>query len=398
MKILRIISNIAFLGLLLACEKQPEAAPVREMAEYSLGFGNQEYRIFVAGENAELEIVNTNECGEPVYVIEDVNCTVYVPDNAVELVREFNEKWASACVLAPSSVYSISTATMKAGSSSVSARLKIDTGKIRSANSSKAYVLPLRIKSDSGSYKSHDLRFVVLPTYTTNGAGREIVHFSTASAYLEMYFTDQMNDKAMIFCPGGGYSELNNPLPNHYADNGIAVGVLWYTLPINELRGRYDLPTQDAYDSIDILLANASRWGGYSKVGTAGRSAGGHLAATTAAYRRDKVDFQILLYPVINMDISKSHEGSVYQFMGDYPSREMIDAYTIFKQVGPDSPRAFITWATNDSVVPQEFNAAPMAAALEMAGVPVCTSVNTYSGHATGPDYPGSVLDWLKTF
>ena len=398
MKRLTIVAGFVILALLASCEKEPQTAQTPEKTEYSLKFGEERHRIFVAGNSAELEIVNTNEYGEPVNVTEDVVCSVYVPANSSELVKEFNAKWASACVEAPSSVYSLDTIKIKAGSSRAVVKLKIDTDKVRSAKSGRAYVLPLRIKTDSGTVRSHDLRFVVLPTYTVNSAGRTVVHFSSADAYLEMYYTDQINDKAMIFCPGGGYSELNNPLPTHYADNGIAVGVLWYTLPVNELRGRYDLPTQDAYDAIDVLWANSSRWGGYTKVGTAGRSAGGHLAATAAAYRRDKVDFQILLYAVINMDISKSHEGSVYQFLGDYPTPALIDAYTIFKQVGPDSPRAFLTWATNDSVVPQEFNCAPMAAALKAAGVPVTTSVNSSAGHATGPDYPGCVLDWLKTF
>ena len=381
-----------------ACEKHAEQTPVQEEVNYSLKFVSGDYRIFAPGETAELDLSNINPDGEPVNVIEDVSCTVYVPENSAELIAAFNAKWASDCVLAPTSVYSISPVTMKAGTHAVQAKVRIDTDKIRSAKSAKAYVLPLKIKTDSPEVKSHDIRYLVMPTYTTNSAGRTVVHFSSAGAYLEMYFTDQVNDKAMIFCPGGGYSELNNPLPQHYADNGIAVGVLWYTLPVGDLRGRYDLPTQDAYDAIDILWANSSRWGGYTKVGTAGRSAGGHLAATAAAYRRDKVDFQILLYAVINMDISKSHEGSVYQFLGDYKTKELIDAYTLFKQVGPDTPRAFITWCRNDNVVPQEFNCEPMAAALEIAGVPVETSVHETGGHATGPDYPGCVLDWLKTF
>ena len=98
------------------------------------------------------------------------------------------------------------------------------------------------------------------------------------------------------------------------------------------------------------------------------------------------------------MDISKSHEGSVYQFLGDYKTPELIDAYTLFKLVGPDTPRAFISWNEDDSTVPQAFNCAPYAAALAAAGVPVTTSVHATGGHATGPDYPGCVLDWLKTF
>lgn len=395
---LSIVFTLALLAA--ACEKQDEKLPAQDavQANYSLCFAGEQYRIFEAGKSVELEILNLNGEGDPVSVPEDVQVSVSVPENSSELIARFNEKWASACVAAPASVYSLGSATMKAGSWSARVRVRIDTDKIRANKSSKAYVIPLRIKSGSGELRSHDLRYLVLPTYTTNSAGRELVHFSSAGAYLEMYYTDQVNDKAMIFCPGGGYSVCYDPGAAPYAGNGIAVGVLWYTLPVGELRGRYDLTTQDAYDAVDILWANASRWGNYTKVGTAGRSAGGHLAGTTAAYRRDKVDFQILLYAVTNMDISKSHEGSVYQFLGDYKTPELIDAYTLFKLVGPDTPRAFISWNEDDSTVPQAFNCAPYAAALAAAGVPVTTSVHATGGHQTGPDYPGCVLDWLKTF
>ena len=69
--------------------------------------------------------------------------------------------------------------------------------------------------------------------------------------------------------------------------------------------------------------------------------------------------------------------------------------------LGPDNLTAQMNkflWCDDDSVVPQEFNCAPMALALEMSGVPVTKSVHKTGGHATGPDYPDCVLDWLKTF
>lgn len=396
-KIVYILGIGAF--LLTACQKEMTVSSDNngEIA-YTLQFASSSPRLFVAGNQADLELVNLSPEGDPVSVTESVVCQAYVPSNASELLASFNEKWASDCVLAPSDVYSLNSATMKSGTQNASIHLRVDTEKIKTKKSSHAYLIPLRLKTDCADVKSHALQFIVLPTYTTNAAGRTLVHFSTKNAYLEMYYTNQPNTKAMIFCPGGGYSELNNPVPTHYEGNGIAVGVLWYTLPVNQLIGRHDLVLQDAFDAIDILWANASRWGGYTKVGTAGRSAGGHLAATTAAYYSSKVDFQILLYAVINMNIGKSHEGSVHQFLGEYPTQEEIDAFTIYKQVNTQTPRAFITWCDDDSVVPQEFNCAPMALALEMSGVPVTKSVHKTGGHATGLDYPDCVLDWLKTF
>lgn len=394
-----IIPAVIFLAFALCgCEKRVFEEPAPEPVHYTLRFSAPDFRLFTAESSIEVEVVNTNDEGDPISVNRDVVISLVLPGNNVDLVAGFNRKWASACSLAPSSVYKLGTSTMKAGSSSVKIKVDIDIEKIRNQSNSQAFVLPLNIKSDDEALKSHDIRYLVIPTYSKNSAGRTLVHFSSASAYLEMYFTDQLNDKAMIFCPGGGYSVCNDPVASHYAGNGIAVGVLWYTLPINNLLGRFDLTTQDARDAIDILWGNASRWGGYTKVGTAGRSAGGHLAATTATYYSEKVDFQILLYAVINMDISKTHEGSVYQFLGDYKTDELVDRFTIFKHVGPDTPRAFMTWCWDDSTVPQIYNCAPMKEALEFAGVPVTASIHSTGGHATGPDYPKCVLDWLKTF
>lgn len=383
---------------LFSCTKQETIAPEAEETRYTLRFADADQRILLPGESREFEIINTDEDGDPVNVDTDLAVTVYSPGNSTDLIAKFNDKWAASCTEAPASLYSIGSTTIKAGTNSAKVKIKVDLEKIRSSSYSRPFVLPLRIKTGNDAVKSHDLRYVVIPTYSKNSAGRTLVRYSTTSAYLEMYYTDQPNDKAMIYCPGGGYSELNDPRASDFQNEGIAVGVLWYTLPKGGLLGRYDITTQDAYESIDILRANADRWGGYTKVGTAGRSAGGHLAATTAQYCKDKVDFQVLLYAVINMDISKSHEGSVYQLLGDYKTDELVNMFTIYKHVSPDSPRAFLTWCRDDSTVPQEFNCAPMAEALMLAGVPVTTSIHNTGGHTTGPDFPGCLLQWLKTF
>lgn len=398
MKRILYLAAVIFAVMAIGCTKQVIEEPAPEPAVYTLRFQTDSMRLLCAGSVVELTLVNTNEEGDPVNVREDLTVSLSLPGNYAALTSQFNGKWASACETAPASLYTLGSSVIKAGTSSTKVKVSVDVDKIRSSSYSKAFVLPLGIKSGSPSIKSHDIRFVVIPTYSKNSAGRTLVHFSSAGAYLEMYYTDQINDKAMIFCPGGGYSVCNDPVASHYQGNRIAVGVLWYTLPINDLLGRYDLTTQDAFDAIDILHANADRWGGYTKVGTAGRSAGGHLAASTAVYYPQKVDFQILLYAVINMDISKTHEGSVYQFLGDYKTPELVDKYTVYKHVGPDTPRAFITWCKDDSTVPQMFNCAAMKEAMELAGASVTSSVHETGGHATGPDYPKCVLDWLKTF
>ena len=164
------------------------------------------------------------------------------------------------------------------------------------------------------------------------------------------------NGRAVIICPGGGYDHLafekeGTAWASFFNEEGIAVFVLKYRMP----KGDYRVPISDAEEAIKLVRRNAEKWFINTKrVGIMGSSAGGHLASTIATHSTGKAkpDFQILFYPVITMDPTYTHLGSMKNFLGENPEEEMINEYSNEKKVDSDTPRAFIALSDDDTVVP----------------------------------------------
>lgn len=173
-------------------------------------------------------------------------------------------------------------------------------------------------------------------------------------ALMEVYPARNPNGQCIIMCPGGGYSMLSL---SHEARNfkdwfnarGITYCVLLYRMP----RGHHDVPLSDITEAIRIMRGRTDL--GITSVGVIGTSAGGHVASTIATHYTDAVtrpDFQILIYPVITMDPSFTHKGSLDGLLGENPTQEMIDLYSNEKHVTSDTPPAFILLASDDFLVP----------------------------------------------
>lgn len=391
-------ATVALLAGLSACGNQlgPQV-PAPEASAYTLSFVQETSRIFAPGPEIKLDVVLADAAAE------DLTCSLTVPENDAEFVNLYNSKYASDCVLAPEGVYTLGSAVIEKGQRSATLQVQLDLARIKADVSGKPYILPVTLTTD-GAVESHDVRYLAIPTFTTSESGHPVVHLPGGDAWMEVWHTEGVNTKACIFCPGGGYSSLSGQgvttEPGVFAGQGVVCAYLHYTLPINDLRGRYDLPTQNAEDAVDVLRAHAAEWGGYSLVGTSGRSAGGHLAGATAVKHPDKVDFQILLYPVVSMDISRSHEGSCYYFLGDERPAALVEEWSLDKCVTAETPRAFVYYAMDDTVVPQRYNGMVYCQALKAAGVPCQEECYETGGHSTPKDnnYPDAMFAWLKTF
>ncbi|WP_262493105.1 alpha/beta hydrolase [Marinilabilia salmonicolor] len=167
-------------------------------------------------------------------------------------------------------------------------------------------------------------------TYSKNQHGliTEVI-----SPSMEMYFPTTNNDDlcpAVIICPGGGYSVIvyegeGISTAKEMAENGIAAFVLKYRLPGSSADDRKNLPLKDAQQAIKIVRENASKWNiNPEKIGVMGFSAGGHLASTLATHYRPIIDnpentslrpdFQVLVYPVISMQDSLTHQAPETSF------------------------------------------------------------------------------------
>lgn len=220
---------------------------------------------------------------------------------------------------------------------------------------------------------------------------------------------------ALLIIPGGGYTRVVMDKEGYeaaqwFADRGVTSFVLLYRLPGESWVPRSDVPLQDAQRAMRWIRSHA---GDYSidetSVGVMGFSAGGHLAATLAAgFDKDlyahqdgiddesaRPDFTVLMYPVISMRADIAHMGSRTNLLGENPSDEQVDRYSIESNVRPDMSPVFLLHAADDeSVVPE--NSLSLYRALIAAGVSTDLHIFATGGHGFGMRYATDqpVAEW----
>jgi len=191
---------------------------------------------------------------------------------------------------------------------------------------------------------------------------------------LEIFLPSPRNatGAGMIICPGGGYQGLaydweGSDIAKWLNSKGIAAFVLKYRLPKSKsvILGN-EAPLEDAQRAIRLVRKNAEKWKvSKNKIGIMGFSAGGHLASTLGThYDKDKnatangidslsarPDFMVLVYPVITMKTSITHQGSMNNLLGMDPSQELMDFYSNEMHVTKNTPPTFIVHATDDKAV-----------------------------------------------
>lgn len=209
---------------------------------------------------------------------------------------------------------------------------------------------------------------------------------------LALFFPEKPNGLALLVCPGGGYIDVWDKTEGYanskwYTDQGIVYAVLKYRLP----NGHYEVPLEDVHEAMRILRAHAGEYG-FQKLGIAGCSAGGHLAATAATHftcPEERPDFQILFYPVISMDPAITHAGSAYYLLGTNPAPELLEKYSNEKQVTDYTTPAFIMANSDDTAVPCE-NSIRYYEALRAHKVPAALHIYPVGGHgwADHLDFP----------
>jgi acetyl esterase/lipase len=194
----------------------------------------------------------------------------------------------------------------------------------------------------------------------------------------------------MLVLPGGGYHHLarheGEPVAQWLNSLGIHAGVLKYRT--HELGQEIDPLSliKDVEDAMAWVRDAPKTWNVCSdKVGLAGFSAGGHLAAMTAvtAAAASKPDLLLLGYPVITFEEPYAHAGSRLNLLGINPPEASIIAYSADRQADSGTPPVFI-WATaNDASVPVE-NSLKFAAALSGSGIPFELHIFEEGRHGLG--------------
>lgn len=225
---------------------------------------------------------------------------------------------------------------------------------------------------------------------------------------ITVYKANKPNGMAIIMCPGGGYARLAMNHEGHdmapwLNAQGITYVVLKYRMP----NSHYEVPLSDAEQAIRLVRQHAAEWGVRpDRIGIMGASAGGHLAASLATlYSSDETrpDFQILFYPVISMQPGITHGGSRQNLLGENPSQELENKYTLEKQVNKRTPQAFIMLSADDGAVPPA-NGIHYFEALLQHQVPATLHVYPTGGHGWGfrdaftykRQWTGELEKWLR--
>ncbi len=240
-----------------------------------------------------------------------------------------------------------------------------------------------------------------------------IYQVSTPGFYA--FFPSRQENKgaAILICPGGGYERLayqisGTQLAKWLNTLGISAFVLNYRLPNSpDLKQREIAPLQDAQRSMRIIRANAEKWQiKTDKIGVLGTSAGGHLAANLGtatedvAKMGDELDkfsfapnFMILISPVITFG-EYAHAGSRKNLLGENPSKELIEKYSLEKQVMPATPPAFLVHAFDDKAVNVR-NSLIFYNALLDKNISASLHIFPNGGHAIAlRNNPGSTETW----
>lgn len=222
------------------------------------------------------------------------------------------------------------------------------------------------------------------------------------------------NGTSVFIFPGGGYHHLAMNKEGYkvaqFLNNlGITAFVLKYRLPNDAIMDDKQIGAlQDAQEAIRYLRRNLSIFNlDGNKIGVLGFSAGGHLAATLstrfneAVYKvKDsisaKINFSILIYPVISMDSLITHQGSKNNLLGNSLSKEKSATFSNEKQVSSLTPKTFLVHTTDDAAVPVE-NSINYYLALKKNNIPVEMHLYEKGGHGFGLGKNGTSKSWSES-
>ena len=228
-----------------------------------------------------------------------------------------------------------------------------------------------------------------------------------AVLYLFPADEEKATGKAVVICPGGGYEFLSMDTEGYlmarwFAEHGITAAVLKYRMP----NGHPEVPLEDAVQALRIMSGLEAGATGFTpdRVGIAGCSAGGHLAAAASVLSDFKPAFTVLFYPVVTADAGIGHQGSFNALLGGGRSAASDAAWSPEKHVTAEAPPAMILLSDdNDIVAP--VNGPLYYDALKAQGVKASMHIYPSGGHGWGcrSDFPyreqwqQAVLEWLGT-
>ncbi len=185
-------------------------------------------------------------------------------------------------------------------------------------------------------------------------------HFkNTSQTVFYIYKADKKKatGQGVVILPGGGYSSVcieneGFKLAEFFKSIGVTALVVKYRLPNY---GHKEVPLEDAQEALRYLRKKGKAWRvNPAKVGIAGSSAGGHLAAYTSTFTEDweKPAFSVLFYPVISGESCMTHQGTFLRLLGKNHAPYLREKYSLNNCVTPTTPPAILLLSNDDRVVP----------------------------------------------
>jgi len=255
----------------------------------------------------------------------------------------------------------------------------------------------------------------------TEGKGKGALT-GVSQARLRVYRPRRPNGTAVLIMGGGGYFRIqvtneSQPAGRWLASQGVTAFELIYRLPGDGWPRQ--APFADAQRAMRLIRAQAKSLGiGPDRIGVLGFSAGGHLAAMTAAApdaerypRLDAIDsqsarpaFAALLYPVITLRPPFDTTQTKRWLVGKEATAEDTRAWSVETRVGPAMPPVFLAQNADDPIAAID-NSLIMFSACRQAKVPCEMHVFEKGGHGFGMGEAGStdvawpplLLAWLKS-
>lgn len=218
----------------------------------------------------------------------------------------------------------------------------------------------------------------------------KLVNSPDGESKLEVFLPENPTGRAIVGCPGGGYSHLameheGYNWVDYFNSQGITYCVLTYRMP----KGDRNIPLSDAYNAIRTVRDSAAQWhvNPYD-VGIMGFSAGGHLASSVSTHAPfdARPNFSILFYPVISIDEKETHKGSCVGFLGDARSdAKLVKEWSNYNAVRRHlTPPAIILLSADDRAVPALTNGLKYFESMRRAGNPCALYVYPSGGHGWG--------------
>ena len=179
--------------------------------------------------------------------------------------------------------------------------------------------------------------------------------------------------RAIIICPGGGYTYTsdreNEPIALEFLARGYNVFVLKYS--VMEMARNLN-PVKEIELAIKHIRDNAAAYNiRPDKVFVIGFSAGGHVALSSGTLlpKEARCNGMILCYPLVNTCCDE-FLGIVHSYFcgTDNPTDEQKHLFSLDLHVDEDTPPAFI-WHTETDIIAFPQNSKDLAEAMKKFGV-----------------------------